>query len=107
MDLTAPFVPFAVPLSAESESSVCLSSIVFSSVLGVVALLFLMSSVTTSLLCLRMRTMKKTENDGYDVRAEVAAAAAASSSSRVSVSGTTLRPTRKSEYVHSTQHRIP
>ena len=89
-----------MPLSSEAENSVCLSSIVFSSVLGVVALLLLMSSVTTSLLCLRMKTMKKTENDGYDVRAR---AELDCSCSRVPVS----RTTRKSEYVHSTQHRIP
>ena len=89
-----------MPLSSKAESSVCLSSIVFSSVLGVVALLLLMSSVTTSLLCLRMKTMKKTENDGYDVRAR---AELDSPCSRVPVS----RMTRKSEYVHSSQHRIP
>ncbi len=94
----------SVPLVSDAnESSICLSGLVFSTVLGVLAVLVLMSSVTTSLLCLRMKTMKKTENDSYDMQADVTAQHANTMARRSA--STTLA--RKSEYVHSAQQRIP
>jgi hypothetical protein len=94
---------------SDTEGGICLSGLVFSSVLGIVAILILMSSVTTSLLCLRMKTMKKKENDSFE------AGESASAVASVVSAGTLLRAgnvgsssrARKSEYVHSTQQRIP
>jgi len=73
------------------EADYCFSSLMFSSVVGVVTLLMIMSGVSISLLCTRLRRERR---EGKETAADVVH---------------TLRAPRsvRSEYVHSPQARIP
>ena len=106
---------FAEPLFDDIDS-VCVGSVVFAGVIGSLAFVALLSSVIVSLLCLKMRRLKDTEasvDNSLNVAKEHVRARASStfipgSGANSMASLDTLRSrTTKSEYVHSTQARIP
>ena len=105
---------FAEPLFDDIDS-VCVGSVVFAGVIGSLAFVALLSSVIVSLLCLKMRRLKDTEasvdnslNAKEHVRARATSTFIPGSGANSMASLDTLRSrTTKSEYVHSTQARIP
>lgn len=103
----------AEPLFDDIDS-VCVGSVVFAGVIGSLAFVALLSSVIVSLLCLKMRRLKDTEasvdslNAKEHVRPRPSTTFIPGSGANSIASLDTLRSrTTKSEYVHSTQARIP
>ncbi|XP_059085027.1 uncharacterized protein LOC131881992 isoform X3 [Tigriopus californicus] len=82
-------------LLEDVEDNICLRSMVFASIFGILSLFTLTSSVALSLLCMRVRRMKKSD-PSYEYR------------TTTSTHGQ-LRAARsaKSDYVHSIHQRIP
>ena len=104
---------FSEPLFDDIDS-VCVGSVVFAGVIGSLAFVALLSSVIVSLLCLKMRRLKDTEasvdslNAKEHVRPRPSTTFIPGSGANSIASLDTLRSrTTKSEYVHSTQARIP
>ena len=106
-------IVFSEPLFDDIDS-VCVGSVVFAGVIGSLAFVALLSSVIVSLLCLKMRRLKDTEasvdslNAKEHVRPRPSTTFIPGSGANSIASLDTLRSrTTKSEYVHSTQARIP
>ena len=75
----------------DAEDNVCMSSMIFAAVFGGLALVALLSSVSVSLLCMRLKRSKENSENNNPLNLNM-----------------TMRPMNKSNvYVHSRQQRIP
>ena len=110
------FLLFSEPLFDE-EDSICVGSILFAGVIGSLAFVALISSIIVSVLCLKLRRIKDNEAtvDGQISSKDLMTAAGNGRSTRMfnpgsgnnSIDTLRSRVSLKTEYVHSTQARIP